>query len=508
MQKKQFQQNMKDKVRVFEDGGIRLLKRGQKGVVHAIFSRFGLVLVLLLLQAFALFSLLQWFGGLLPHYFGGTLLVTAAMMVYLLNQDMDNSVRITWLVVTALMPVLGVPLFWYTKSDVGHNALKRRLLDLEGQTRAQLPQNEQTVELLQEQAPEAMPLARYLRGKGGGFPVYADTVATYFNGGEAMFDEMLRQLETAKKYIFLEYFIVDEGLMWGRILEVLARKAAQGVDVRVMYDGTCEFSTLPRDYPSRLEGLGIQCKVFSPVTPFVSTHYNYRDHRKILVIDGQVGFTGGVNLADEYINHIEKYGRWKDAALMLEGEGVRSMTALFLQMWSVLQEPEFEQFLRPEVPAARAEGFVVPYGDCPLDGELETALRFAAERGVDVHLILPGVPDKQFAYALAKTHYKALLSSGVKISEWTPGFTHAKLVVMDGVEAVVGTINLDYRSLYHHFENAVWMRRVGSIRDMETDFQDTLARCRTVEATLQSVWQGKKLLRLMGLLLKVIAPLM
>ena len=354
----------------------------------------------------------------------------------------------------------------------------------------------------------------------------------------AKFAELLRQLETAEHYIFLEYFIIDEGLMWGRILEILARKAAQGVDVRVMYDGTCEFSTLPRDYPKRLEALGIRCKVFAPVTPFVSTHYNYRDHRKILVIDGRVGFTGGVNLADEYINHVEKYGRWKDAAVMLEGEGVRSMTALFLQMWSVLQEPEFEQFLRPEVPAARAEGFVVPYGDCPLDGErvgemvyidllnrarkyvhiitpylildgeLETALRFAAERGVDVHLILPGVPDKQFAYALAKTHYKALLSSGVKISEWTPGFTHAKLVVMDGVEAVVGTINLDYRSLYHHFENAVWMRRVGSIRDMETDFQDTLARCRTVEATLQSVWQGKKLLRLMGLLLKVIAPLM
>lgn len=166
MQKKQFQQNMKDKVRVFEDGGIRLLKRGQKGVVHAIFSRFGLVLVLLLLQAFALFSLLQWFGELLPHYFGGTLLVTAAMMVYLLNQDMDNSVRITWLVVTALMPVLGVPLFWYTKSDVGHNALKRRLLDLEGQTRAQLPQNEQTVELLQEQAPEAMPAGTVSAGQG------------------------------------------------------------------------------------------------------------------------------------------------------------------------------------------------------------------------------------------------------------------------------------------------------------------------------------------------------
>ena len=537
MQKKQFQQNMKDKVRVFEDGGIRLLKRGQKGVVHAIFSRFGLVLVLLLLQAFALFSLLQWFGGLLPHYFGGTLLVTAAMMVYLLNQDMDNSVRITWLVVTALMPVLGVPLFWYTKSDVGHNALKRRLLDLEGQTRAQLPQNEQTVELLQEQAPEAVPLARYLRGKGGGFPVYADTVATYFNGGEAMFDEMLRQLETAKKYIFLEYFIVDEGLMWGRILEVLARKAAQGVDVRVMYDGTCEFSTLPRDYPRRLEALGIRCKVFAPVTPFVSTHYNYRDHRKILVVDGRVGFTGGVNLADEYINHVEKYGRWKDAAVMLEGEGVRTMTALFLQMWSIQREPEFAQFLTRPLPETQAKGFVIPYGDCPLDGErvgemvyidllnrarhsvhiitpylildgeLETALRFAAERGVDVHLILPGKPDKVFVYALAKTHYLPLLSSGVKISEWTPGFTHAKVMIMDGQEAVVGTINLDYRSLYHHFENAVWMRGVDCLPRIEADFQDTLAQCRTVEPTRQSIWQGKKLLHLVGIVLKFIAPL-
>ena len=539
MQKKQFQQNMKDKVRVFEDGGIRLLKRGQKGVVHAIFSRFGLVLVLLLLQAFALFSLLQWFGELLPHYFGGTLLVTAAMMVYLLNQDMDNSVRITWLVVTALMPVLGVPLFWYTKSDVGHNALKRRLLDLEGQTRAQLPQNEQTVELLQEQAPEAMPLARYLRGKGGGFPVYADTVATYFNGGEAMFDEMLRQLETAEEYIFVEYFIIDEGLMWGKILEVLARKALQGVDVRVMYDGTCEFSTLPRNYPRLLEKLNIQCKVFSPVQPFVSTHYNYRDHRKILVIDGRVGFTGGVNLADEYINHIQKHGRWKDAAVMLEGEAVRSLTAQFLQMWGILKEPEYEQFLTRPIPVTEnAKGVAAPYGDCPLDGErvgemvyidllnrardyihimtpylildgeLETALKFAAERGVDVHLILPGKPDKQFPYALAKSHYSALLDSGVKISEWSPGFVHAKVFVVDGREAVVGTINLDYRSLYHHFEDAVWMVDAPCIRDIEQDFQHTLEQCRTVENTSASIWQKHYLLRATGMLLKVIAPLL
>ena len=538
MKKEELKENVRGYAQKFEDDGLRLLKKGQKGIVHAIFSRFGLVLVLLLLQVGLLFSIFRWFGNLLPHYFGGSVVVTAAMVVYLLNSKMDNSAKITWMVVVAILPVVGVPLFFYVKSNAGHNLLRKRLMELETTLRPQLPQNREVVERLRRAEPGAASLAKYLHGPGGGFPVYENTAMTYFPSGEAKFAELLRQLDTAEKYIFVEYFIIDEGLFWGRVLEILARKAAEGVDVRVMYDGTCEFSTLPRDYPKRLEALGIRCKVFAPVTPFVSTHYNYRDHRKILVIDGRVGFTGGVNLADEYINHVEKYGRWKDAAVMLEGEGVRSMTALFLQMWSVLQEPEFEQFLRPEVPAACAEGFVVPYGDCPLDGErvgemvyidllnrarkyvhiitpylildgeLETALRFAAERGVDVHLILPGVPDKRFAYALAKTHYKALLSSGVKISEWTPGFTHAKLVVMDGVEAVVGTINLDYRSLYHHFENAVWMRRVGSIRDMETDFQDTLACCRTVEATLQSVWQGKKLLRLMGLLLKVIAPLM
>ena len=537
MSKETLQHTMRSKVRVFEDGGIRLLRKGQKGLIHAIFSRFGLVLVLLVLQFGALFSLMRWFSNLLPHYLGGTLLVTAVMMVYLLNQDMNNSVRIPWLVVTALAPVLGVLLFCYTKEDVGHRVLKKRLLELEGQTRSQLPQDQKASTALDADCPGAASLAQYLRGRGGGFPVYENTQVTYFPSGEAKFAALLPQLESATQYIFLEYFIIDEGLMWGRILEILARKAAQGVDVRVMYDGTCEFSTLPRDYPRRLEALGIQCKVFAPVTPFVSTHYNYRDHRKILVVDGRVGFTGGVNLADEYINHIEKYGRWKDAAVMLEGEGVRTMTALFLQMWSIQREPEFAQFLTRPLPETQAKGFVIPYGDCPLDGErvgemvyidllnrarrsvhiitpylildgeLETALRFAAERGVDVHLILPGKPDKWFAYALAKTHYLPLLSSGVKISEWVPGFTHAKVMIMDGQEAVVGTINLDYRSLYHHFENAVWMRGVDCLPRIEADFQDTLAQCRTVEPTRQSIWQGKKLLHLVGIVLKFIAPL-
>ena len=539
MKKEEFQQNMKDRMQQFEDGGLRLLKKGQKGIVHAIFSRFGLVLLLMLLQVGVLWSVFRWFGGLLPHYFGGSVAMSAFMVVYILNSEMDNSAKITWMVTIAILPVVGVPLFFYVKSNIGHNALKKRVTHLTEEARGLQPQPLAAAQELAEADPGAASLARYLHGKGGGFSVYRNTEVTYFPGGEAKFEELLRQLEKAEKYIFLEYFIIDEGLMWGKILEVLARKAAEGVDVRVMYDGTCEFTTLPRDYPKRLERLGIACKVFSPLMPFVSTHYNYRDHRKVLVIDGKVGFTGGVNLADEYINHVEKFGRWKDAAVMLEGEAVRSLTAIFLQMWDIAQEPEFEAYLKQPIPApAGAKGFAAPYGDCPLDGErvgelvyidllnrarkyihimtpylildgeLETALKFAAERGVDVHLILPGKPDKRIPYALAKTHYAALIRSGVKISEWVPGFVHAKVFVADDREAVVGTINLDYRSLYHHFEDAVWMVDAPCIPAIEDDFQRTLTQCRTVEATTQSIWQGQTLLRLTGRLVKAIAPLL
>ena len=539
MKKEELQQNMKDRMQQFEDGGLRLLKKGQKGIVHAIFSRFGLVLLLMLLQVGVLWSVFRWFGGLLPHYFGGSVAMSAFMVVYILNSEMDNSAKITWMVTIAILPVVGVPLFFYVKSNIGHNALKKRVTHLTEEARGLQPQPLAAAQELAEADPGAASLARYLHGKGGGFSVYRNTEVTYFPGGEAKFEELLRQLEKAEKYIFLEYFIIDEGLMWGKILEVLARKAAEGVDVRVMYDGTCEFTTLPRDYPKRLERLGIACKVFSPLMPFVSTHYNYRDHRKVLVIDGKVGFTGGVNLADEYINHVEKFGRWKDAAVMLEGEAVRSLTAIFLQMWDIAQEPEFEAYLKQPIPApVGAKGFAAPYGDCPLDGErvgelvyidllnrarkyihimtpylildgeLETALKFAAERGVDVHLILPGKPDKRIPYALAKTHYAALIRSGVKISEWVPGFVHAKVFVVDDREAVVGTINLDYRSLYHHFEDAVWMVDAPCIPAIEDDFQRTLTQCRTVEATTQSIWQGQTLLRLTGRLVKAIAPLL
>lgn len=521
----------------YKNRGLRLLKKGQKGMVHAIFSRFGLMLAMLIVQVLFLFSIFQWFEEFIPHYLGGTAVFTLVMVIYLLNSGMNPTAKITWLIVVMLLPVFGVLLFLYTRSDLGHRALKKRVNHIISDTKERIPQEEAVLQRLREENKGAASLAHYI-ARSGCHPVYDRTAATYFPLGEDKFEEMLKQLEAAEHFIFMEYFIVDEGIMWGRVLEILAAKAAAGVDVRFMYDGSCEFALLPHDYPRRLRKLGIKCKVFAPVSPFVSTHYNYRDHRKILVIDGHTAFNGGVNLADEYINQKAKFGHWKDTAVMLKGEAVKSFTLMFLQMWEI-DEPEEEsaRFLSfPAAPEEAAGGYVIPYGDCPLDneklgervymdilnrsqeyvhimtpylildGEMETALKFAAERGVEVAVLLPGIPDKAIPYALAKTHYKSLLESGVKIYEYTPGFIHAKVFVSDDREAVVGTINLDYRSLYHHFECATYLYGADCISGIEADFQATAAKCRQV--TLETCRREKLRVKLTGCLMKAVAPLL
>ena len=324
--------------------------------------------------------------------------------------------------------------------------------------------------------------------------------------------------------------------MWGEILAILKQKVQEGVEVRVLYDGMNEFSTLSFDYKKRLEKIGIQSRVFASVTPFLSTYYNYRDHRKILLIDGKVAFTGGINLADEYINKIERFGHWKDTALMLEGPAVDTFLVLFLQMWTYSHELLDVTSYMVEHEGFDTPGFVVPYGDNPLDkdkvgenvyidilnhardfvhimtpylildGELLHALKFAAERGVDVSIIMPGIPDKKSVYYLAKTYYPTLLASGVKIYEYTPGFIHAKVFVSDNSRAVVGTINLDYRSLYHHFECATYLYRTSSVLAIEEDFQATKDQCRRVSTNdVKNLPFHQKAL---GLLTKLVAPLM
>ncbi|MBQ2953296.1 MAG: cardiolipin synthase [Clostridia bacterium] len=514
-----------------------LVAKGKRGILKTLFSRLGLITLLLLIQFALLFSVFNWFATFIPHYFGSTLVFNALMAILIINSRADATAKVTWLIVIMVLPVFGALLYLYTRSDFGHRALKRRAASIARETRFDLRQEPEVLRQLEQVQPGAAALSRYI-GRCGCHPLWRNTSVTYYSSGEEKFEALLEAVRSARSFIFLEYFIVAEGKMWDQLLDVLREKAQAGVDVRVMIDGTCEFTTLPHDFPKLMKALGIQCKLFAPARPFVSTHYNYRDHRKIAVIDGQISFTGGVNLADEYINEVEFFGHWKDVAIRLDGEATRSFTLMFLQMWAMDGTPvNISGFLKhPVTKQKNSAGFVLPYGDCPLDGnkvgervymdilyraeryvhimtpylildgQMENALKYAAERGVDVHLILPGIPDKKYAFWLARTHYASLISAGVKISEYTPGFVHAKVFVADDREAVVGSINLDYRSLYHHFECAAYLNSVDCIADIEEDYQQTLSHCtRMTEKRLSTIpWYQ----RLAGAALKALAPLM
>ena len=514
----------------------RLAKPQRKGLLRLVFSRFFLIVLLLAAQVLLSVSFFAWLRGYVPYLTVVQTIFTLIMVVYLFNSEMDSTGKLSWMLLIAVLPVAGAVLLFFTQTNAGHRLVKQRVETLIDETKTLLPQAADTAELAHDGS-GTDDLARYL-SRSGCFPLYNRTAVHYFPSGEAKFEAMLREIDRAERFIFLEYFIIEEGYMWGEILRRLIAKAQQGVAVRVMFDGMCQMKMLPANYVNLLEAQGIRARAFSPIRPLVSSHYNYRDHRKILVIDGRVAFTGGVNLADEYINRVERFGHWKDAAVMLEGDAVKSFTLMFLQMWNIYEkEPEWKPWIDASAPLPAAPGgWVLPYADCPLDGEkvgetvymdilnratdyvhimtpylildgeLETALLYAAKRGVDVKLILPGVPDKKLAWALAKAHYRTLTAAGVQIYEYTPGFVHAKVVTSDGVKAVVGTINFDYRSLYHHFECAAYLYRVPCIDEIERDFQQTLARCRQV--TQESIQNEKLFYRLTGTLLRFIAPLM
>ena len=515
----------------------RLAKPRKKGLIHLLFSRFFVIVLLLIVQILLVVSFYGWLSNLLPVFSVMLTVLTVGSVIYLFNSGMDSAAKLTWMFIIAILPVTGAAMLAFTQLNLGHRAVQKRATELIDESRRAISQPEGVLEKLAGDPSGTDDLVTYLNNSNC-FPVYDDTEATFFPLGEDKFAAMLEELKKAEKFIFMEYFIIEEGFMWGSILKILVEKARAGVDVRVMYDGMLEISTLPTNYCKLLEEKGIKAKAFAPIRPVVSSHYNYRDHRKILVIDGKVAFNGGVNLADEYINRVERFGHWKDTAVMLKGGAARSFTLMFLQMWNITEkEPRFAPFLEetgyvPEHPS----GFVIPYGDCPLDddkvgetvymdilnratdyvhimtpylildGELETALKYAAQRGVDVKLSLPGIPDKSMAYALAKSHYRRLVDAGVKIYEYTPGFVHAKVFVSDDKKAVVGTINLDYRSLYHHFECATYMYKTACVADIEADFQRTLNQCRRV--TPETIRGEKLSYKIMGQLMQFIAPLM
>ena len=518
---------------------VSLAKPVKKGIAKILFSRIFLIAILLVLQIGILVAAYIWFYDKVHILLYVQWVFTFVMIIYLFNCKMDSSAKLTWMLLIAFLPLVGALLLLWTQSNLGHRKEIRCMQKQIGDTRDMLVQPGNVFKEVEHDGSGADDLCRYLN-RTGCFPLYDKSEVTYFPLGEDKFEAMLEELEKAEKYIFMEYFIVEEGYMWGRILDILIRKARAGVEVRVMYDGMCEMSTLPTDYWKLLEKEGIKAKAFSPIMPVVSSHYNYRDHRKILAIDGKTAFNGGVNLADEYINLKERFGHWKDTAVMIKGPAAVSFALMFLQMWNLTAEDaaaDYEKWLALTAgPADDAKGYVMPYCDNPLDGykvgeavyidilyratdyvhimtpylildgELETALRFAAQRGVDVKIIMPGIPDKAFAYSLAKTHYKSLTDAGVKIYEYTPGFVHAKVFVSDDIKAVVGTINLDYRSLYHHFECATYMYKTECIADIEKDFQSVLARCREVNE--ETIRNEKFSYKIMGILGKMISPLM
>lgn len=530
------------------------------------FSRTAIIVVALLLQLFVFFASFYWLKDYSAVVYAAFVLLGAVTVVHILNEENNASFKIAWIIPVLVIPVFGTVLYIYINLQPGTKRIHKKLTKIEDEIRPYLAQNEETVQELQEQSAGEKGIADYLY-HADNYPVYAGCKMKYYPIGEAKFADMIEQLKRAEHFIFMEYFIVTKSYMWNTILEILKEKAAQGVEVRMMYDGMCSLALLPYGYYKDLEKMGIQSIPFSQIRPVLSTYQNNRDHRKILIIDGKTVFTGGINLADEYINRIDRFGHWKDTAVMIQGEAVKSFTLLFLKMWHVakgkdsIPQEEIRKYtvevwentqsdeMRTDMESMRntdmqntqdkklhAGGYVIPYGDDPygderigkqvyidilnrarkyvhimtpyliLDDEMITALRYCAKRGVETVIIMPHIPDKIYAYLLARTYYKQLLKYGVKIYEYTPGFVHAKVFVSDDIRGCVGTINLDFRSLYLHFECGAYMYSNDVLHDVEQDFKETLKQCQ--EITKESCDKYPKGKMLVGKMLRLIAPLM
>ncbi|MBD5139645.1 MAG: cardiolipin synthase [Ruminococcus sp.] len=496
----------------------------------------------LLLQIAFIVSSLNFFSDRFVYFSIASTLLSLVVLVWIINDNTNPYYKLAWVVPVLIIPVFGTVTYLFAKLGLGTHIMNKRLLKLIDKTSPFIPQNKDTLDELEKISVKEKNLAVYMKTHAG-YPIWKNTYAEYYPLGEDAFASMVRELEAAEEFIFMEYFIVERGVMWNTILEILAKKAAEGVDVRFMYDGMCSLMLVPYSYPKKLEAMGIKCKMFSPIKPVLSTVQNNRDHRKILVVDGHTAFTGGVNLADEYINKVEYYGHWKDTAVMLKGEAAAGFTIMFLQNWNISEsaEDDYASFIKSDFPQLRennlpTDGFVLPYGDSPLDNEnvgqivyldilnraeryvhimtpylildneMVGALTYAAKRGVDVVIIMPHIPDKIYAYLLARSYYAELIRAGVKIYEYTPGFVHAKCFVSDDTRAVVGSINLDYRSLFLHFECASYFYRHSVVEQVEQDVQNTLKKC--MQVTLDDCKRFNPFKRIAGHVLRLFAPLM
>ncbi len=508
-------------------------------VFKIIFSRTLIIILMLLLQILVLLGSFQWLGQYLSYIWEGMNFLGAILIIYIINKDEPTEFKLSWIIPICVFPIFGALIYIFVVGNFGGIGLRARLEKCMKESEELLVTAPETNTAVEKCAASFRGFAHYMEHTVG-FPVYHNSKARYYPLGEDKFEDLLIELRKAEKYIFLEYFIIERGIMWNAVLDILKEKVKEGVEVRVMYDGMCSLLLLPYGYPKKLKQYGIKAKMFSPIVPFLSTTQNNRDHRKILVIDGKVAFTGGVNLADEYINKTVRFGHWKDIAVKITGDAVRSFTVMFLQMWNVYEkeEEDYASYLEDVVyeEPLYHDGFVIPYGETPtrktevaktvyesiinaanqyvhimtpyfiVDREFLDSMKFAAGRGVEVSMILPHIPDKKIVYYIARTCYPELLRAGIKVYEYMPGFVHAKAFASDDICAVVGTVNLDYRSFFHHFECGAYFYENSVVGKVEEDFQDTLLKCQ--EITLDYYKKIPMYQKLIGRVFKLLAPLM
>lgn len=510
-----------------------------KKILNLIFSRMTIVGMLILLQVGIIISVLWKLSNYFVYFYIICVLISVIVVIHLVSKNENPSYKLAWAIPIMLFPVFGGFFYILAGNNRLGKKLTKRLEEVYKRTSPLLQQDESIMEELAQQDKNIANQARYIKDFSC-YPIYKNTKTKYFSPGEKFFEALVEELEKAEHFIFMEYFIIDEGMMWDTVLEILERKAKQGVDVRVMYDDIGCLKTLPYRYDETLRKKGIKCLVFNPLAPVVSIILNNRDHRKITVIDGHVGFMGGINLADEYINAVERFGHWKDAAIMLKGEAVWNLTMMFLQTWDfTTDECKDYSIYKPYVhhpEPFESDGYVQPYGDSPLDhetvgenvylnllhkakdyvyictpylivdNEMVTALSLAAKSGVDVRIITPHIEDKWYVHILTRAYYEELIKVGIKIYEYTPGFIHSKTFVSDDEVGVVGSINMDYRSLYLHFECGTWLYKTETIRDIKEDFLDMLEIATPI--TLEDCRRVKLVTRLMRSILRLFAPLM
>lgn len=502
-------------------------------------SKVIIVGLLLLLQIAFLLLLILGLGEYYVYAETFCTIVSLIVVIYIINRPDNPAYKLAWVVPILLFPIFGGIFYLAIAGNRSSQSFVRKIEQSIKKSYPYLKQKPELVEKLEQESRHAAIQSNYIWAYGKG-PVFQNTEVTYHPEGEAAFPPLLEELKKAKHFIFMEYFIIKEGYFWDCVLEILEEKVKEGVEVRLIFDDLGCVTTLPSNYEKQLRAKGIQCYSFNRFFPILTLRLNNRDHRKITVIDGHTGFTGGWNLADEYINRISPFGHWKDTGVMLKGEGVWSLTVMFLQIWSYVsgQEEDFSPYApKPEdLAEIKDDGFIQPFSDSPLDqeilgeniylnmihqakksiyiitpylildNEMTTALTLAAKNGLDVRIIIPGIPDKRVVYTLTQANCGPLLESGVRIFQYSPGFTHAKGLLADEEIAVVGTVNFDYRSLYLHFECGVWLYQCKAVKQVQTDFEDTLKLCR--EMTLEEVQNIPHLKKLWRALLKMLAPLM